>query len=141
MKHQPLAQFLATAVPVDVRPAMSRHQRLRRWAELLAREDERLLRPFSFVEFYAPAERRRLHVEGSPLSVALADPVLREEGLKGDRLGDGQDFFGLNDRDTHYLLCDCHWHGRMTGKAAAKRLRRLSSRNPVNRLLVALQTH
>lgn len=141
MRHHPLAEVQTRARVQEAEPALTRRQRLQRWAELLLREDERPLRPLSFVEFYAPAERRRLRTDHSPLAVAYADPVLRNAGLDGDSLGHGQDFFGLSDRDTHYLLCDCHWHGRMTGKAAGKRVRLLANGDLISRLRVALQTH
>jgi hypothetical protein len=141
MRHQPLAQLRNQASVVEAPPSLTPRQRLQRWAELLARENERLLRPLSFVEFYAPRERGRLRADDSPLAVAYADPVLRAAGLNSDSLGDGQAFFQLSDRDTHYLLCDCHWHGRMTGRAAAKRVRLVASPGPISRLRVALQTH
>ena len=38
-------------------------------------------------------------------------------------LGDVMDFFELSDRDAHWLLCDCHHVGTMTGDSLAKRLR------------------
>src|SRR5690606_335509 len=62
------------------------------------------------------------------LTIAFSDPVLREEGLKSDRLGDTMEFFGLNDNDAHRLLCDCRYYGAMTGERVAERLRRHAQR-------------
>jgi len=139
MRHQPIEQFLDTALPLQAAPVMSRKERLLRWAEILKAVDQRVLQPLKFVEFYAPRERRRLRADQSPLDLACADPVLRAAGLRGDTLGEAQAFFGLSDQESHFLLCDCHWRGRMTGAAAAKRIRAVANPNPFNRLWMHLQ--
>lgn len=139
MRHQPLEQILAHATVLEAPRRLSRRERLLRWAELLRREDWKLLQPLRFVEFYAPSERGRLRGEQTPLAIAFADPVLREDGLSGDRLGDIEAYFGLSEREAHFLLCDCHWHGQMTGRAAAKRVRAVASTNPISRLWFELR--
>jgi hypothetical protein len=139
MRHQPIEQLLDTAIPLQAFPVMSRKERLLRWAEILKGVDQRVLQPLKFVEFYAPTERRRLRADQSPLDLAFADPTLRAAGLRGDSLGEAQAFFGLSDHEAHFLLCDCHWRGQMTGAAAAKRIRAVASPNPLNRLWMALQ--
>jgi len=106
---------------------MTREQRLKRWADVLKRTGGHRLEALRWVEFYAEPERRRLRRDGSPIALAFADPVLREQGLAGDSLGDAQDFFGLSDDDAHRLLCDCHYQGRLTGRTAAWRVRALAS--------------
>lgn len=140
MRHQPLDQIVGQAAVVEAVPQLqSRRARLLRWAELLRQADQRLLEPLRFVEFYAPAARARLRGEQTPIAVAFADPMLRAAGLGGDTLGDAQTFFGLTDDESHFLLCDCHWHGRMTGRRAARRLRAIANPNPISRLWMALQ--
>jgi hypothetical protein len=101
---------------------LSRQARLRRWADAL--EGHGPLNALSRIEYLAPERRRAYRDANTPLSVAFADPVLREAGLGSDRLGDAMDFFEMSDRDAHKLLCDCHYLGSMTGPKLAKRLRR-----------------
>jgi len=60
--------------------------------------------------------------------VAYQDPVLRDDGLTGDSLGEISDYFEMTNEDTHRLLCDCHYHGTMTGAGLAARLRHFAGR-------------
>lgn len=113
---------------------MTRAERLKRWAELLQAEGRRPLIPLRWVEFYTQAERPRLRQDGSPIALAYADPLLRAQGLAGDTLGDAQAFFGLSEDEAHELLCDCHFHGRMTGRSAAGRVRALAGDGLLSRL-------
>ena len=139
MRHQPLEQILSQASVVEAAPTLSRRERLLRWAEVLQAAEARLLQPLRFVEFYAPAARARLRGEQTPLTLAFADPVLRSAGLAGDTLGQAQAFFGLSDDDTHFLLCDCRWHGRMTGGRVARRVRAVANPNVLNLLWMSFQ--
>ena len=135
MRYQRLDQVRAHAGITEVRPPMTRQQRLRRWADVLRREGARPLEALRWVEFYAQPERRHLRRDRSPIAFALADPVLRAEGLTGDTLGEAQLFFGLSDDDAHKLLCDCHFNGRMTGRSAARRIRSLAQPGLIGRLV------
>jgi hypothetical protein len=126
MRYERLEQVRAYAAITEVRPPMTRQQRLRRWADVLKREGARPLEALRWVEFYAEPERRQLRRERSPIAFAFSDPVLRAEGLSGDTLGDAQLFFGLSDDEAHRLLCDCHFQGRMTGRSASRRIRALA---------------
>jgi hypothetical protein len=133
MRHQPLADIralIASAEPA----AMSRRERLRRWQELLRREPDRAYATLQRVEFYSETEQDRLRANGSPLALAYADPVLRAAGLGGDTIGHARRFFGLSSDDMHYLVCDCHFRGRMTGASVGSRLGDVSSANPLRRL-------
>jgi hypothetical protein len=136
MKHQPIHEVDALADIAQVEgPKLSRRERLQRWAELLSRDPHRQLKALSRVEFYAERERALLRGENTPISVAVADPVLREAGLHGDTLGDAQAFFELSATETHYLLCDCHFVGRMDGEGVARRIRKVAaSRFALSRL-------
>lgn len=126
MQHQDLDRIrgVKSLDPVFGRtPKMSRAERLNRWADLLDSQAGRPLRALEDVEYVTPAVRRDLRKEDSPLAVAFADPVLRADGLAGDRLGDAMDYFGLSERQAHWLLCDCHYGGRMTASEVAARVR------------------
>lgn len=105
------------------RAKRSRSERLGRWADLLDAQAGRPLRALEDVEYVSPAIRRDLRKEDSPLAIAFADAELRADGLKGDRLGDAMDYFGLSERQAHWLLCDCHYGGRMTASEVAARVR------------------
>ena len=139
MRHQPLEQILDQATPLEAPLSLSRRERLLRWAQALRAEDRRVMHALKFVEFYAPEARARLRAEQTPIAVAYADPVLRAAGLMGDTFGDAQSFFGLSDKEAHFLLCDCHWNGRMTGGGAARRVRAVANPNPINRLWMELR--
>lgn len=126
MKHQRLDHVSAYAAVTEARPTMSRRQRLKHWAQILKREGDRPLEALRWVEFYADDERRQLRRDASPVALAFADPVLRTQGLADDTLGEAQRFFELSDEEAHKLLCDCHFHGRMTGRAVGRRVSALA---------------
>src|SRR4051812_16266070 len=115
--------------------SMSRKERLERWAELLEREPSRRLRSLGEIEFKTREERQVMRVDGSPLTVAFHDPVLRAEGLASDRLGDAISFFELSDGQAHNLLCSCMNGWSMQASTTARRIRRIA--NPSIRLRVA----
>ncbi|HEY8564796.1 MAG TPA: hypothetical protein VIL65_04800 [Beijerinckiaceae bacterium] len=129
MEHTPLAALTAKA---DLTPAgpprLSRTERLERWIDILDRDPARKLRPLHEIEYRSLEERRATRANDSPLTVAYADPVLRREGLRSDRLGDSLDFFGLTEHEAHHTLCSCHMGNTFTAKQAAKRLRSLLPR-------------
>ncbi|WP_075217557.1 hypothetical protein [Mongoliimonas terrestris] len=121
MKHESLDQI---RVKADVTPAvpLTQRQRLERWAALLEKADGPMA-PLYRIEYLTPEERLKARGDHTPLAVAFADPDLRADGLKSDRLGDVMAYFGLNAHEAHHMLCDCHYHGTMTGAGVAKRLR------------------
>lgn len=125
MKHQSPHDIIGNAEAVlsaDGLMRMSRRERLERWADVLALHGGRL-NALRQIEYLRPSERRAYRGENTPLTVAFSDPVLREEGLKGETLGEAMDFFELNEIDAHDLFCDCHYHGTMTGPGLSARLR------------------
>ena len=127
MKHQSIAELTHIADVQPTKTAMSRCDRLERWAECLEREPQRQLRSLEGIEYGPEAQRREARENNSPLSVAFADPVLREEGLKSDKLGDALDFFEMSQSEAHRALCSC-MHGRtMQAGDVARRVRSLMS--------------
>ena len=132
MEHKPFAEVsrVADVRSVPLRPVMTRRERLERWAEVLEREPRRELKSLEEIEWKPKAERLDIRADGSPLTVAFEDPVLRAEGLASDRLGDASAFFSLSHTDQHFVLCSCV-HGRsMTAGEAASRVRGLISGEP-----------
>ena len=126
MKHQRIDELGAVAeiVPFQTRK-MSRRERLERWAVLLDRNPGKL-NALTRIEYLTLAERLEARADNSPLEIAYGDPVLRDDGLASDRLGDAMAFFDLSEHDAHRLFCDCHYAGSMTGAGLAKRLRRVA---------------
>ncbi|MDQ6437235.1 hypothetical protein RB623_24550 [Mesorhizobium sp. LHD-90] len=124
MKHLIPDEIISTAelIPLIRKPSTP-GERLEMWAKALERHAGPL-NALRRIEHLPPDELRAYRAGNTPLTVAFNDPVLRAEGLKGDSLGDAMDFFDLSNRDTHWLLCDCHYQGAMTGAGLAKLVRR-----------------
>ena len=127
MKHQDIDQLGAIAEIVKFKPQekLTRRQRLERWADMLDRNPGKL-NALPRIEYLTSTGQLQARVDNSPLDIAFKDPMLREDGLTGDRLGDAMVFFGLSDRQAHRLLCDCHYSGSMTGAGLATRVRRIA---------------
>ena len=126
MKHHKMEDLGAVAEVVRFSVTrMSRKERLQRWADLLERIPGKL-NALTRIEYLPAAERLEARADNSPLEIAFRDPVLREEGLTGDRLGEAMRFFDLSDRQAHRLFCDCHYSGTMTGLGLAARLRTIA---------------
>ncbi|ODT18786.1 MAG: hypothetical protein ABS57_05235 [Mesorhizobium sp. SCN 65-12] len=123
MKHQTLDQLHAVAEIDITQPLMSRTQRLVRWAELLEREPSRLLTALTGTEYRAPEQRDLMRGDGSPISVAAADPILRDEGLADDSYGEAKRFFELTDNQLHEIVCYCHVGEVMQSSRAALSVR------------------
>ena len=90
---------------------LTKREKLERWSALLAADSNRILRTFEPTEYVNLAERNGMRCEGTALSVAHSDPVLRDAGLHDDTFGTGKRFFGLTDDELHCIVCYCH-HGR-----------------------------
>jgi hypothetical protein len=126
MKHTASEQLLEIA---EVKPAeiLTRRERLERWAELLERDPAIKLHTLDQIEFQPKAARPSMRADGSPLTVAYNDPVLRAAGLNSDTLGDAMRFFELSEYEAHRVLCYC-MHGRtVEGRAAASVVRSISA--------------
>lgn len=115
----------------DVRVAsqalLTRRERLDRWALLLEREPTRRLRSLGDIELKAPSERPTMRSPDSPLTVAFEDPLLRQQGLVSDRLGDGMAFFDITEEDAHQLMCSCMNGWSMASGKVARRVRRIAN--------------
>src|SRR4029077_19818670 len=102
---------------------LSKRERLETWAEALERGGGRRLRTLYEIE-YAPADMRAgLRADDSPLSVAFGYPRLRTEGLAGDTIGDAAAFFGISERELHYIVCYCHSGETISAETPAARVR------------------
>jgi hypothetical protein len=127
MKHRSLEEISQEA---DVRrsPGLSRRERLERWATLLERQPTRCLAAINGTEFGTRREQEAKRADDSPLTVALEDPVLRREGLEGDRVGDAVRFFDLSHHDVHHLVCYCHHGSTVAPRLVAARVRGMARR-------------
>jgi hypothetical protein len=126
MKHHALEQLQSVAeVDQDYpRQAMSRNERLERWAELLERNPDRRLATLHQTEYRPARERAAMRSNGSPISVAFADPVLRAAGLKDDSYGEAKRFFELTDHQLHRVICYCHFGETLSAATAAHYIRK-----------------
>ena len=132
MEYKTLGE-LAGRADIRLEPAfmsmpMAKHERLERWAMLLARNPERQLSSVEEIEYGTVREQQAKRADKSALSVAFADPVLREQGLESDRVGDAARFFELSHWEIHQLVCSCHYGRRMSAGAAALRVRAIVRR-------------
>jgi hypothetical protein len=139
MKHSTTEQLLQIA-ELKPDPVLTRHERLERWAELLERDPPIQLRTLDQIEFQPKAERPSMRADGSPLTVAYNDPLLRAAGLESDRLGDAMRFFELSEYQAHRVVCYC-MHGRtVEGRAAANAVRAISAGPLLHVLPIAIFT-
>jgi hypothetical protein len=123
MQYRTLEQTREVAVVhAAFRRTMSREDRLERWAEVLERRGG-LIQALPATEFVPWRERRQMRADGSALSVALTDPVLRAAGLSGDRYEDGVAFFGLCDEEAHLIMCSCYAGETPSAMEVAARVR------------------
>ncbi len=127
----------ATSLPLErSRPKVRktvRQVRLERLAEILKEHDSTI--PLLTRIEYAPwHERPYLREDRSPLSLAFQDEGFRRQGLSGDRLGDIMDFFELNEREAHHLLCYCHYASSVTSMMVAERARELASKRTLRQM-------
>src|SRR5262245_36002918 len=125
MKHQSLEQLkvIAEVNPQDLRPALTRRERLQRWAELLERQRDRRLATLHGTEYQPPERRAEMRSSDSPITVAFDDPVLRADGLKSDTYGEAKRYFELSDWQLHEIVCYCHLGETMSAASAAKRVK------------------
>lgn len=110
-------------------PALSRDERLERWAELLEHQPERALKTLPGTEYRPWETRDFIRSVGSPISLAAQDPILSAEGLKGDTYGDAKMFFGVSDQQLHDIVCYCHFGETVTAGEAARHVRAAMSRS------------
>ncbi len=131
MEHRPLSELSSIAdlkIPEDVKiPVLSKRDRLDRWIELLERDPDRELRTLDEIEWKPKAQRLAMRADGSALTVAYSDAVLRQAGLLSDRFGDAVDFFQMSEHDAHIVLCSCHGGELMRADEAARRVRGIRS--------------
>ena len=102
---------------------LSRSERLERWAMALERLGEARLRTLRETEHQPHDERLRLREDGSPLTVAFEEPVLRSAGLRDDTFGEAARFFTLSDWELHNVLCYCHFGDTISAREVASRVR------------------
>jgi hypothetical protein len=110
-----------------------RRERLYRFADVLDRFRGHVTL-LSQAEYFPRSERMLLRNDQSALTVAFNDPVLREEGLEGDRFGDAVRFFQLTQWEAHELFCDCHYTGPITPGKVARRARLIGNKQNIGEL-------
>ncbi len=125
MEHRTIEQLRQSATISPQAPThrpLSKRERLMRWAELLKQTEGRV-RTLEGTEYLRRRERDRMRQDGSALSVAFSDPVLRSAGLLSDRFGDAARFFGLSHRELHDIVCHCLFGSTVSPHLIACRVR------------------
>jgi hypothetical protein len=125
MKHQSYEKLadVAKLYSGDVsHEPMSQHDRMRRWVELLVAQPKRILQTLDGTEYWPITMRDAMRSDNTVITVAFEDPRLRAAGLRGDTYGDAKRFFGLSDRQLHFVVCYCHSGLSMSAGTAARRL-------------------
>ncbi|MGE6784540.1 hypothetical protein ACQKGL_18685 [Ensifer adhaerens] len=132
MKHQSRERLVGIAgVREDMqRHALTREERLQRWADLLDQTPDRRLNTLFETEFQPISTRDSMRRESSPLEVAFEDPLLRKEGLNDDSYGEAKRFFGLSDLEMHQLVCSCHTGETVRSGTVAECVRAVAEPGP-----------
>jgi hypothetical protein len=108
----------------------TRAERLLRWADALDRMGGARLHTLWRTEHAARGLRASMRSDGSPLSVAFADPVLRIAGLEDDSYAAAKRFFQLADYELHWIVCYCHFGETVSAEAAARQVRAMAIAGP-----------
>ena len=127
MEYKSVRQLENVAEVTPEGLALSRTQRLERWAELLERDPDRKLNTFFETEYESDERRAGLRRDGSPISVAFADAVLRAAGLQDDSYGQARKFFDVSDWELHRVVCYCHYGVAVSARDAARAVRMIAS--------------
>ncbi|MBP2234285.1 hypothetical protein J2Z31_000775 [Sinorhizobium kostiense] len=125
MKHHAIdeLQIVAEVKQDFPRRALTRSERLERWAELLERNPQRRLSTLHETEYQPARVRATMRGDGTPISVAFEDPVLRTAGLENDSYGEAKRFFELSDEQLHKVICYCHFGATVSASTAARHIR------------------
>ncbi|ASY65536.1 hypothetical protein SJ05684_b45540 (plasmid) [Sinorhizobium sojae CCBAU 05684] len=125
MKHHAIdeLQIVAEVNQDFPRRALSRSERLERWAELLEQNPQRRLSTLHETEYQPARVRATMRGDGTPISVAFEDPVLRAAGLENDSYGEAKRFFELSDEQLHKVICYCHFGATVSASTAARHIR------------------
>lgn len=133
MEYQTLEK-LQTVATVDqdyLRRTMSRNERLERWAQLLEQDPQKRLKTLRETEYQPEGVRALLREDGSAISIAFQDQVLRDAGLKDDSYGEARRFFELTDGQLHEVICYCHLGETVSAATVARHVRAvLSGKRP-----------
>lgn len=112
------------------RPAMTRDERVARWAQLLEQDPDRNLATLTETEYEPEIIRDGMRKDGSPITIAFEDAVFRAEGLQDDTYGEAKRFFEFTDCQLHYVVCSCHSGTMVRADAAAERVRDVAKPHP-----------
>jgi hypothetical protein len=129
----------AIPLPAPKPPAMTRYEKLMRWAQLVRNAPTRMYLMHG-LEYYTPDQLKvpAFHYRGpdaacSAFGLAMADPVLAEAGLKSSveatfpgtgAISDIMGFMELTQQQLHEFSCDCG--GSISNTDMADRIERLA---------------
>jgi hypothetical protein len=126
-KEAPMNQQLSPAdiatMAVQIIPAMSKHDKLMRFAQLV-RLSSRPCGLYHRLECYTQKELEAIGFGFSAFAIAAADPVLRDAGFTGVSVADAIGFFELTLDEVHTFSCDCG--GELSNRQMADGIEKLA---------------
>lgn len=137
--HEPLRaaelEKLQQEEPTAEAKAMTRQEKLLRWAELVRAVSHQLY-IFSNLERWNPGDLAAATQPESAFQIAADDPVFRAAGLNGNTPAAAMNFFELSLRDLHEFSCDCGGH--ISNEAMASRIASIAKPSMMDRARSAL---
>lgn len=106
-------------------PVMSKREKLLRFAHIVRASKEQFV-IFSNIEFMTPGQLSMTYHPGSAFAAAAADPILKDAGLKSDRVSEAARFFDLTREELHEFSCDCG--GLVSNEEMARRIERIANK-------------
>lgn len=110
---------LTTAFPV-----LTKRDKLLRLAQIVRTAPHSVFM-FSNVEYMSVAEKRMSSHPNSAFTLAASDAILKDAGLRGTSIDEGQCFFELTNIELHAFSCDCGGH--VNNERMASRIERIAS--------------
>lgn len=126
MKNVDIEAAVADAVKLPVKK-MSRAERLTHWANIV-RAHPTSLELYHQLEHHNESQLKMMLIHpahNTAFSLAVNDPVLREQGLaEGSSIHDVKGFFEVSQQELHEFSCDCG--GLISNSQQADRIAKLA---------------
>lgn len=105
---------------------LTRRDKLFRLAQLIRSAPHQCVM-FSGIEYMTHTDKTMAAHPRSIFAVAVKDSVLKDAGLQGESVAEGQRFFELSIGDLHAFSCDCG--GQMSNDQMARRVEAIAARS------------
>ena len=119
-------QLSAAQVAELVTTTLTKREKLLHLARILRGAPIHLFM-FSNVEYMSAIDKQMTSHPYSAFALAAADPILKDAGLTGSSVADGERFFELTRDELHAFSCDCGGH--ISNDQMARRVDAIAARN------------